>query len=52
LKSAAVAAAAAAMGPWIVTDAFSSSGELRLFSWGDYIYPEMVADFRPRPASS
>jgi len=48
LKSAAAVGTVAAMGPWIVKDAFSSSGELRLFSWGDYIYPEMVADFEAK----
>jgi spermidine/putrescine transport system substrate-binding protein len=48
LKGAAAGAAAAGMAPWIVKDAFSSSGELKVFSWGDYIYPEMVEDFEKK----
>lgn len=48
LKGAAAAGIAAGVGPWIVKDAFSSSGELRLFSWGDYIYPEMIEDFEKK----
>jgi spermidine/putrescine transport system substrate-binding protein len=48
LKGAAGAASVAALGPWLVRDAFSSSGELNLFSWGDYIYPEMIEDFEKK----
>ncbi|WP_425450129.1 extracellular solute-binding protein [Virgifigura deserti] len=48
LKGAAAAGTVAGIGPWIVRDAFSSSGELKLFSWGDYIYPDMVADFEKK----
>lgn len=48
LRGSAAAGVAAGIGPWLVTDAFSSSGELRLFSWGDYIYPEMIEDFEKK----
>jgi len=37
--------AALASGPWPVRSARASSGELNLFTWGDYTTPEMLADF-------
>jgi spermidine/putrescine transport system substrate-binding protein len=45
LKSAGAAGVAVLATPMIVRNAFSSSGELNLFSWGDYIYPEMIDGF-------
>ncbi|TDQ83330.1 spermidine/putrescine transport system substrate-binding protein [Dongia mobilis] len=45
LKTAGFMGAAAIGAPMIVRNAFSSSGELNLFSWGDYIYPEMIEGF-------
>src|SRR5689334_11565441 len=36
LKFAGMAAGAGAAAPWIVRDAFSSSGELNLMSWSGY----------------
>jgi spermidine/putrescine transport system substrate-binding protein len=38
-------AAAVVAGPWLVRNALSSSGEINLFTWGDYTTPEMLADF-------
>lgn len=37
LRITAAAGAAAAMGPWIVRDAFSSSGHLNIMMWSDYL---------------
>ncbi len=37
LKSAALLGSAAAMGPWVVQDAFSSSGTLNIMMWSDYL---------------
>lgn len=45
LKSGGALGLAAIAAPMIVRSAFSSSGELNLFSWGDYIYPEMIDSF-------
>lgn len=45
LKLALGAATAAAMGPWIVRDARSSSGELRVMMWSDYFPKNFVAGF-------
>jgi len=45
LKLALGAASAAAMGPWIVRDAKSSSGELRIMMWSDYFPEPFVAGF-------
>ncbi|HEB79068.1 MAG TPA: extracellular solute-binding protein, partial [Rhodospirillales bacterium] len=42
LKSAVAAASAAAMGPWIVRDAFSSSGNLKIMMWSDYL-PDSIS---------
>lgn len=38
-------AAGAAMGPWIVREARSSSGEIRIAMWSDYFPAEFVARF-------
>lgn len=35
----------AAMGPWIVNHALSSSGEIRILMWSDYFPEEFVAGF-------
>lgn len=42
---AAVVGAAAATGPWYLKRSLASSGELNLFSWSDYVYPEMIEGF-------
>lgn len=41
----AAASAALALGPLPLRYARGSSGELNLFTWGDYTTPEMLADF-------
>jgi len=45
LKNAAATGAALAVGPWLVRNAFSSSGELNVFSWSDYMPEEHIANF-------
>lgn len=45
LKGAAAAGTMAAVGPWIVRDAFSSSGELNVFTWSDYMPEEHIKNF-------
>ncbi len=45
LKGAAAAGAVAAMGPWIVKDAFSSSGELNLLIWSDEQPDPVIPNF-------
>lgn len=45
LKLALGAASAAAMGPWIVRDANSSSGDLNVMMWSDYFPKPFVAGF-------
>jgi len=45
LKNAAAAGTALAVGPWLVKDAFSSSGELNVFSWSDYMPEEHIKNF-------
>jgi len=45
LKSAAAVGTAAAVGPWIVKDAFSSSGEVNILMWSDYLPESFIADF-------
>ena len=45
LKLALGAASAVAMGPWIVRDALSSSGELHTMMWSDYFPKDFVAGF-------
>lgn len=39
-------ATAAFASPTYVRNAFSSSGELNVFSWSDYVYPEMIDQFQ------
>jgi len=45
LKGAAAAGAVAAMGPWIVKDAFSSSGAVNFMGWSGYDFKEPFAAF-------
>jgi len=45
LKGAAAAGAVAAMGPWIVKDAFSSSGEVNFMGWSGYDFKVPFAGF-------
>lgn len=45
LKASAAAAAVAATGPWIVRDAFASSGELNIINWADELPGTVIADF-------
>ncbi|OHC74000.1 MAG: hypothetical protein A3G18_10720 [Rhodospirillales bacterium RIFCSPLOWO2_12_FULL_58_28] len=42
LKGAVAAGAIAGVGPWIVRDAFSSSGELKIMMWSDFL-PDSVS---------
>jgi spermidine/putrescine transport system substrate-binding protein len=43
IKAAAAGGAVAAMGPWIVRDAFSSSGEVRVMTWSGYDFAKVKA---------
>ena len=45
LRGATAAATAAAMGPWVVRDAFSSSGEVHVIVWTGYLPNDLIADF-------
>jgi spermidine/putrescine transport system substrate-binding protein len=45
LKGAAAAGAVAAMGPWIVKDALSSSGQVNFMGWSGYDFKEPFAAF-------
>ena len=45
LKAATATASVAAMGPWTVRDAFSSSGEINILMWSDYLPERFIADF-------
>ena len=45
LKSAAATGAVAAAGPWLVQDAFSSSGEINAIVWTNYLTKEFLAGF-------
>ncbi len=45
VKGAAGAGAVAAMGPWIIEDAFSSSGEVKVISWTGYLPDEFLKEF-------
>jgi spermidine/putrescine transport system substrate-binding protein len=45
LKTAAAGGTIAAMGPWIVRDAFSSSGEIRVMTWSGYDFAKVKAAF-------
>jgi len=46
LKSAAATGAVAAAGPWLVEDAFSSSGEVNVICWTGYLPDNFLADFQ------
>ena len=48
LKSATAMGVAASTGPWVIKDAFSSSGTVNVFAWGDYIQPNMVSAFEKK----
>ncbi|MFC3677242.1 extracellular solute-binding protein [Ferrovibrio xuzhouensis] len=48
LKSVAGGAALAAAGPWIVRDAFSSSGQLDLLHWSDELPNPVIPDFEKK----
>lgn len=45
LKGATAAGAVAVASPWIVKDAFSSSGEINILMWSDYLPEKFLADF-------
>src|SRR5262249_28664906 len=45
LKGAAAAGVLAAIGPWLVRDAFSSSGELNILNWSDELPDPVIPDF-------
>ena len=45
LRGAAAAGVLAATGPWIVRDAFSSSGELNILNWSDELPDPVIPDF-------
>ncbi len=46
IKGAVTAGVVAATGPWIVKDAFSSSGEVNILMWSDYLPKKFIADFK------
>jgi spermidine/putrescine transport system substrate-binding protein len=48
LKGASAAGAVAATGPWIVRDALSSSGEVRIMSWAGYDFAKIKAGFEKK----
>jgi len=48
VKGAATAGAVAAMGPWIVRDAFSSSGELTFLNWSDELPDPIIPNFEAK----
>jgi spermidine/putrescine transport system substrate-binding protein len=41
-------AATLSTGPFILSRLHGSSGELNLYSWSDYIYPDMLEDFQAK----
>jgi spermidine/putrescine transport system substrate-binding protein len=45
LKSAAAAGSLAAMGPWIVRDARSASGEVNILIWSDEVPDPIIPNF-------
>ena len=45
LRNAAAAGAVLAAGPWLTKNAFSSSGELNVFSWSDYMPEAHIKGF-------
>lgn len=48
LKGAAAAGTAAAVGPWYVSDALSSSGELSLINWDDELPDPVIPEFEKK----
>jgi spermidine/putrescine transport system substrate-binding protein len=48
LKNAAAAGTALAVGPWLVKDAFSSSGEVSLLNWSDEIPDPVIPNFEAK----
>ncbi|MEK9968677.1 MAG: extracellular solute-binding protein [Ferrovibrio sp.] len=48
LKSTIAAGGVAAMGPWIVQDAFSSSGTLSILHWDDELPDPVIPDFEKK----
>ena len=48
LKTSVLAGAAAVSAPWIVKDAFSSSGELNLLMWSDEYPDPVIPDFEKK----
>ena len=48
LKGAAAAGTAAAVGPWYVSNALSSSGELSLINWDDELPDPVIPDFEKK----
>ena len=48
LKTSVLAGAAAASAPWIVKDAFSSSGEMNLLMWSDEFPDPVIPDFEKK----
>lgn len=48
LKSTVAAGGIAALGPWIVQDAFSSSGSLSLLHWDDELPDPVIPDFEKK----
>jgi spermidine/putrescine transport system substrate-binding protein len=45
MKNAAAAGAVLAAGPWIVKDAFSSSGEINILNWSDEVVDPVLPNF-------
>jgi len=45
LRNAAAAGAVLATGPWLVKDAFSSSGELNILNWADEVMDPVIPNF-------
>ncbi len=45
LKNAAAAGTALAVGPWLVKDAFSSSGEINILNWSDELPDPVIPNF-------
>ncbi|RMD61344.1 MAG: extracellular solute-binding protein [Alphaproteobacteria bacterium] len=48
LQSAAAAGVLSVGAPWIAKRALSSSGEVNVYAWSDYIWPEMIEPFEKK----
>ena len=48
LKGATAVGTIAAMGPWIVKDAFSSSGEVTFLNWSDELPDPVIPNFEAK----